>query len=131
MIHKFRAWDIKEKKMIYDPFVYDTNETLGEFSMVRLNKALKDKRFVYLEYTGLKDTNNIEIYEGDIIEVFSSNSSNTLLEGIYSVVYWCDGFKLEWDSFGETQHRELGAIPNGNNKVIGNVFEDPKLLKNL
>ena len=120
---KYRAWDIKKKKMIYNPFVYDDNETLAEFSMVRLNEALKDKRFIYLEYTGLQDNSNPpkEIYEGDIIEfeeykVVSYLQMKKAKERV--VIKFPEDFL-----WVQTQQKEL--------KVIGNIYENPKLLKKV
>ena len=114
--HKYRAWNIKKKKMIYDPFVYDTNETLAEWSMVRLNEGLKDKRFVFLEYTGLKDRNNVEIYEGDILE-FDREPHKV----------WYNDASFYANRHSDRQNFLLKTMYRLS-KVIGNIYENPKLL---
>ena len=61
---KFRAWYSKDKSMMYDvQDVYDYSGWSFE-SFIEDNKSGK---CVLMQYTGLKDINSVEIYEGDII----------------------------------------------------------------
>ncbi|TFL15914.1 hypothetical protein DR046_22880 [Jannaschia formosa] len=54
---KFRAWDGKE---ITEPYTDDDYRSL--------NNAIAGARGILMQYTGLKDKNGKEIYEGDIID---------------------------------------------------------------
>ena len=72
-----------------------------------------------MQYTGLKDKNNKEIYEGDII---------TLHNGKYKVIFNTEEarFVLRDDEF------EMNIpFTNNNNErmeIVGNIYENPELL---
>ncbi len=117
---KFRAWDKKRKEMgIVEEF--DFNKGVS----VRSEKTKKGW-YVYLEsgnielmqFTSLKDKNGKEIYEGDILDVDMFGYT------IKSEVEWCPG------GFWGIEHSDSKrTIPVRKSEIIGNIYENPELLK--
>ena len=90
----------------------------------------------------LKDKNGKEIYEGDILKSQVGNyiyivkygwyrqiEEVTLSDGrIHTFNYSHMGFFVEWECDGEEFEGTL-AITNSNSVLVGNIFENPDLLK--
>jgi len=132
MVIKFRAWDKKEKKMIRSPYDADFNVVIVLPDLIQIHSKTKEvncikgdylnKRFVPMLYTGLTDINGKEIYEGDIVRK-TNWEDFPQLNIIGQVVMGTRGVKLKEypDSFLEETGYSL--------EVIGNVWENPNLLK--
>lgn len=89
----------------------------------------------YMQYTGLKDKNGKEIYEGDVIRCFSHTEEDREFDqiGINKIIYEEDftRFSLEQEKldYGESTFYFCGIEPDFILKVIGNIYENPELLK--
>lgn len=130
---KFRAWNKQKEIMNYDN-EDDTEDYwdgiyTSDIGMVNRLLNIPDKddydsissfrnKYEVLEYTGLKDKNGVEIYEGDIVQF--SDWPNKVIA--YKDVYFA-GFSLKGtDLF-------LSGFDAQRMKVIGNIYENPELLE--
>lgn len=109
-----------------------------------LNKGLLQKYYeidfeTLGQYTGLKDTNGKEIYEGDIIKMhyFFDNYDPTTF-GVFEdeseitgeIVFDLDGFRVI-DKDDEKRELPLSIIqePVEELEVLGNIYDNPELLE--
>lgn len=121
---KFRAWDSIEKEMITRTDILHNctfNESDNGFHMGRTGKNGDWSSFEIMQFTGLKDKNGKEIYEGDIVKGKCYGHEYTV-----EVKYFGGGFA----PFAE--HDEKVCITFDSVKgteVIGNIYEHPELLK--
>ena len=119
---KFRFWDVRNKKFIdEDPLYSKWAVTLdGEPYNGKYDHRYDEDEYIVQQYTGLKDKNGKEIYDGDIINVYFFS---TYLKGI--VEYFASSFIVNWmDQTGD----DLDKTPT-EKEIIGNIFENPDLLK--
>ncbi len=108
---KFRVWNTVHKRM--------------DWAMqVSGNKIIQDEHNMVLQFTGLKDKNGKEIYEGDIINDFGN------FEGADRI-----GFVIFLEEHGAFMFDGFCGYPyfvrQGSSKeceIIGNKFENPELL---
>lgn len=126
---KFRAWDSDKKRYMYDVEHEYDGENLCSFA-----EALDDPSLIAEQYTGLKDKDGKEIYEGDIVNFYyvwtdDGPSDDDPQEVDYTgrVLYDTDmgvyGIDCEERGF------LLGSVVQDyGNAVIGNIHEDPELL---
>ena len=115
---KFRAWD-KETGAMLDKDKYVLMWFRGDGETVFDNA----ERFELMQYIGLKDKNDKEIYEGDIVK---DTDSNYIGQVIFDLESLCFTTKF--------QSNELwGFVPrhgkDNHCEVIGNIYENKELLE--
>ena len=123
---KFRAWDTEEKVM------YENDRFMGDYDDLYFGDIndifAKEPEVIFMQFTGLKDKKGKEIYEGDILANREVHGDN-----FYCVVeYGIDGFN------GVTYPGRNHCMPLHTimtyegaeyNEVIGNIYENPELIK--
>lgn len=84
------------------------------------------------QYTGLKDKNGREIFEGDILEYVSPEPQEDDRPDFYKVEWKGFGFEARWlNPYSATASSDGRLALSGADedmKVIGNIYENPELL---
>jgi len=130
---KFRAWDKKRNVMVTvdneDSWDSEKDEWYGHVDEMALNAlgSLSEERHVVQQYTGLKDKNGKEIYEGDILKTIDHFGMVFVKELVYDQDAFCvlgSGGPGLPDNCTWTQR--ISGLKNI--EVIGNIYENPELL---
>ena len=133
---KFRVWDkitnqyLQELGIYYwhIPYSLDGEEITGEANLVGLSELLKHDNFVTQQYTGLTDSNDDPIYEGDILKNHYDVSNNIIGQVLYESDY--GGYIFQWKRRGQDYKiTNLNCDVAFESVIIGNIFEGPQLLK--
>lgn len=124
---KFRAWSKSDNKYYYRVLVGNTDNTDDQYVCSSVYDGDKWAHFdeycgVIEQYTGLKDKNGTEIYEGDVVKVEGDGE-------IYRVKWIRSGFGLE-PRYNSPRYPVLGNVELRRKiEVIGNIHENPELLE--
>ena len=108
---KFRAWDKLTQRMIY-----------------RVFNTRNDEDYILMQYTGLKDKNGKEIYEGDIIK----QGDNPECWFAPRVVEFKHGAWMGGDIRIFVEHDSVeyqGTVSNNEWEILGNIHQHSHLLK--
>ncbi|WP_270768648.1 YopX family protein [Lacticaseibacillus rhamnosus] len=121
---KFRAWNKKDKVMV-DVAAMNFGPS-GFWSLIEYaydaELQLADS-YELMQYTGLKDKNGREIYEGDVLDIGLRNQDGKPIIAPVSYETYAAGYVLDNGGNGIWQRLTKEC------EVIGNTFENPELLE--
>ncbi len=147
---KFRAWHklgnkfIEKPTIIFSPedggfagcqtSIHGDNYGAGPFSS---NQFYTKDNIIIQQYTGLKDKNEKEIYEGDILKICFRDEDSCMdatIEEIAQVYFHPNlcvmGLKsnIYYKEFTSLLHITEKYVPLETIEIIGNIFENPELI---
>jgi len=127
---KFRAWDKIDREIREVISIDFPNEKflLCGFDSKSVFYTRKFNDIELMQYTGLKDKNGKEIYEGDIVNCNSKD--NDILEDfnklVAEVIFDIGAFSV---NFRDDYKPPLFDFFKENIEVIGNIYENKELLR--
>ena len=116
---KFRAWDKDIKIML------SHEELKGKFSTV-IESHNNNSGYTLMQFTGLQDCSGVDIYEGDIINIFDDGEYTDYEKGTDVIIEWnedcfgywyktLDGKWVDWEMF---------YIQDARVTVKSNIYEE-------
>ena len=113
---KFRAWDDSDKeKGAYMLGPYDLNDSIFNYPDIRSLKLM--------QFTGLKDKNGIDIYEGDVVRPFGDQGS------LAQIIFFAPSFKLATKLNNGSYN--LWNYYEDEIEIVGNIYQNPELINKL
>lgn len=129
MVPKFRAWH-----MPFGPKGPMQEMVHGKASNILAFAEMLPDEYIVERFTGLKDVNDKEIYEGDIVTVQATNDDGSTDGMLGKIVYDEDIASFEFTTTGKdgwytSSFDNLFEEGFFDIHVIGNVHENPELLE--
>ena len=138
---KFRAWNKTTKEMLtpadleYHGIVIFPKGNIRQLHQGKdfIGTTNFEDELVLLQFTGLKDKNGKEIYEGDIVNNEDYPFQDDGVQGYYGIIEWFEE-DLCWSVSVICVNKNLNGVAVGcglnehkNWEIIGNVWENPNL----
>ena len=126
---KFRAWLKEEKKMVIVETIDFSEKSIQYLEKNEIIDAYLLRRMIFddielMQYTGIKDKNGTEIYEGDILKDKKGRLAIVKWHGSFSAFMCC--FVSEENLYKKNKFLYLAYM---NLEVIGNIYENRELLE--
>ena len=114
---KFRVWDFTINR--FDTEIYQAGEQFGHPSSCD---------WIAQQYTGLTDSNDNPIYEGDILKIHYDVGGDVIGQVLYEADH--GGYIFQWKRKGRNQdYDNLNCDLAFESVIVGNILENPELLK--
>lgn len=112
---KFRAWDVVNNEMLS----WNEVDNLDDDGTMPFRQIVSCAAYQLMQFTGLKDKNGKEIYEGDIVKYPG------LLGGVVKFNDKYAGWRLHFTScsYGMNIHHK------NDYEIIGNIYETSELIE--
>lgn len=141
--YKFRLWDGKQMHLSYVVGGYAFSDAI----QVRNEPFIPGQTWELMQYTGIKDTEGVEIFEGDIVK-WGHRAAVIVWLDTYENIGWYLGFNSE--SYKDGGYYERGTYkditkqinnieiiadepmcePNfAKYEVVGNIWENPEIIQ--
>lgn len=122
MIPKFRVWDTVKKAMSEVEAIVYTEEKVYPFYSKVVRRYIPFSEAILMQSTGVLDKNGKEIFEGDVVKLRYTISSDY---EFFKVTRFRGG---SWRIDNRRRGCELW-LRNEDCEVIGNIYDNPELVE--
>ncbi|MTB77630.1 hypothetical protein GKS24_03175 [Streptococcus uberis] len=125
---KLRVWDTVKKAMHDVQAIVYTEERVYPIYSKLIRKYIPFGEAILMQFTGLKDKNGVEIFEGDIVIAWSQG-----VKGTFEIKRRIDGLWLLYPAWKDGRFWYLSPTEDGREsiEVIGNIYENPELIESV
>jgi len=128
---KFRAWDLDNQRMVYDIILS------SDINILNISYIANHWNYVFQQFVERKDNKGTEVYEGDIIECeyYEGLPTTENIDLVWrGVVEWSSDscfhvVRKTGDGKGGYYAIRFGGSAVKRWEVIGNIYENPELIK--